>query len=149
MSTQYFAICSYSCNARSGWPSQGNGNGAAVASVADESNALLNLNCACRDDTSVSVYAFEYDDQLWKGNANEDSFGIFGKIQLNGGVLAPCWRHLVQTWVMRVSRLLSYFFYYPLVVSIIINIRYCVWLRSFPTVSTCGSKSGGTDEELG
>jgi len=73
----------------SGWPSQGNSNGAATASPSDEANALLNLNCACRDDTSVSVYAFEYDDQLWKGNANEDSFGIFGKINL-ASVFAPC-----------------------------------------------------------
>ncbi|KAJ3573772.1 hypothetical protein NP233_g2218 [Leucocoprinus birnbaumii] len=62
----------------SGWASRGNSNGAAVASLADERSALLNLNCACRDDTSVSVYAFEYDDQLWKGNANEQSFELFG-----------------------------------------------------------------------
>jgi len=75
---------------RSGWPSQGNSNGVAVASLADERSALLNLNCACRDDTSVSVFAFEYDDQLWKGNDNERSFGIFGKLDLNGDVFAPC-----------------------------------------------------------
>ncbi|KXN80975.1 putative family 17 glucosidase SCW4 [Leucoagaricus sp. SymC.cos] len=43
----------------SGWPSRGGSNGAAVASLADEHSALLNLNCACRDDRSVSVYAFE------------------------------------------------------------------------------------------
>jgi len=78
------------CVGRSGWPSRGGSNGAAVASVADERNAILNLNCASRDDTSVSVYAFEYDDQLWKGNDNERSFGIFGKIQLNGDVFNVC-----------------------------------------------------------
>jgi len=75
---------------RSGWPSRGNSNGVAVASLADERSALLNLNCACRDDTSVSVFAFEYDDQIWKGNDNERSFGIFGKLDLNGDVFAPC-----------------------------------------------------------
>ncbi|KAF9048859.1 glycoside hydrolase superfamily [Panaeolus papilionaceus] len=75
----------------SGWPSRGNSNGAAQASVGDERNALLNLNCACRDDTSVSVYAFEYDDQNWKpSNENERSFGIFGKFNLGGDVFAPC-----------------------------------------------------------
>ncbi|KAF9048858.1 glycoside hydrolase family 17 protein [Panaeolus papilionaceus] len=75
----------------SGWPSRGNNNGAAVASLGDERNALLNLNCACRDDTSVSVFAFEYDDQNWKqDNENERSFGIFGKFDLNGDVFAPC-----------------------------------------------------------
>lgn len=74
----------------SGWPSRGNSNGVAVASLADERSALLNLNCACRDDTSVSVFAFEYDDQIWKGNDNERSFGIFGKLDLNGDVFAPC-----------------------------------------------------------
>lgn len=75
---------------RSGWPSRGGNNGVAVPSVADERNALLNLNCADRDDTSISVFAFEYDDQLWKGNDNERSFGIFGKINLLGDAFAPC-----------------------------------------------------------
>ncbi|KAF8896659.1 glycoside hydrolase superfamily [Infundibulicybe gibba] len=74
----------------SGWPSRGGNNGAAVPSIPDEQSALLNLNCACRDDTSVSVYAFEYDDQLWKANDNERSFGIFGKLDVNGGVLSAC-----------------------------------------------------------
>ncbi|KAF5327715.1 hypothetical protein D9619_004676 [Psilocybe cf. subviscida] len=74
----------------SGWPSRGGSNGVAVASVSDEHNAILNLNCACRDDTSVSVFAFEYDDQAWKSNDNERSFGIFGKIGLNGDAFAPC-----------------------------------------------------------
>ncbi|PFH48484.1 glycoside hydrolase family 17 protein [Amanita thiersii Skay4041] len=74
----------------SGWPSRGGQIGVAVASLGDERNALLNLNCACRDDTSVSVFAFEYDDQLWKGNDNERSFGIIGKFNLNGDVFAPC-----------------------------------------------------------
>jgi exo-beta-1,3-glucanase (GH17 family) len=62
----------------------------AVASVADERNAILQLNCACRDNPSVSVFGFEYDDQLWKSNDNERSFGIFGKIQLNGDAFNPC-----------------------------------------------------------
>uniref|UniRef100_A0A8H7XN08 glucan endo-1,3-beta-D-glucosidase n=1 Tax=Psilocybe cubensis TaxID=181762 RepID=A0A8H7XN08_PSICU len=61
-----------------GWPSRGANNGKAVPSIADERNALLNINCACRDDTSVSVFAFEYDDQLWKSNDNERSFGPEG-----------------------------------------------------------------------
>ncbi|KAF5316836.1 hypothetical protein D9619_006154 [Psilocybe cf. subviscida] len=74
----------------SGWPSRGPNNGVAVPSVGDETSAILNLNCACRDDTSVSVFAFEYDDQLWKANDNERSFGIFGKIGLNGDAFAPC-----------------------------------------------------------
>jgi len=74
----------------SGWPSRGGSNGVAVASTGDERNALLNLNCACRDDTSVSVFAFEYDDQVWKSNDNERSFGVFGKFDLNGDVWAPC-----------------------------------------------------------
>ncbi|KAF8645848.1 hypothetical protein AX16_007506 [Volvariella volvacea WC 439] len=74
----------------SGWPSRGGNFGSAVASLGDERNALLNLNCACRDDTSVSTFAFEYDDQLWKGNDNERSFGIFPKFNLNGDVWAPC-----------------------------------------------------------
>jgi len=74
----------------SGWPSRGSSHGPAIASINDERSALLNLNCACRDDRSVSVFAFEYDDQLWKGNDNERSFGIFGKLDLNGDVLAPC-----------------------------------------------------------
>ena len=78
------------CFFRSGWPSRGAKNGVANPSVSDENNAILNLNCACRDDTSVSVYAFEYDDQLWKNNDNERSFGIFGKITLNGGAFNPC-----------------------------------------------------------
>ncbi|KAF5379714.1 hypothetical protein D9615_005715 [Tricholomella constricta] len=74
----------------SGWPSRGGNLGVAVASLNDERNALLNLNCACRDDRSISVYAFEYDDQNWKGNDNERSFGIFGKFNLLGDVFAPC-----------------------------------------------------------
>ncbi|KAF9048857.1 glycoside hydrolase superfamily, partial [Panaeolus papilionaceus] len=75
----------------SGWPSRGNNRGVAIASLADERNALLNLNCACRGDTSVSVFAFEYDDQNWKkDNENERSFGIFGKFNLNGDVFAQC-----------------------------------------------------------
>ncbi|KAG5638104.1 hypothetical protein H0H81_001782 [Sphagnurus paluster] len=74
----------------SGWPSRGGNFGAAVASLGDERNAILNLNCACRDDRSVDVYAFEYDDQNWKGNDNERSFGIFGKLNLLGDVFAPC-----------------------------------------------------------
>lgn len=81
---------SFCVGSRSGWPSRGPSNGVAVASVGDEHNAILNLNCACRDDTSVSVFAFEYDDQAWKVNDNERSFGIFGKIGLNGDAFAPC-----------------------------------------------------------
>ncbi|KAG6855730.1 hypothetical protein H0H87_011582 [Tephrocybe sp. NHM501043] len=74
----------------SGWPSRGGNNGVAVASVDDERNALLKLNCASRDDKSVSVYAFEYSDQLWKSNDNERSFGVTGKFNLQRDVFAPC-----------------------------------------------------------
>lgn len=74
----------------SGWPSRGAAMGVAVASIADERSALLNLNCACRDDPSVSVYTFEYDDQNWKGNDNERSFGISRKISLNDDIFAFC-----------------------------------------------------------
>ncbi|KIJ53209.1 glycoside hydrolase family 17 protein [Sphaerobolus stellatus SS14] len=74
-----------------GWPSQGAANGAAAASLTDEHNALQSLNCASTRDTSVSVFAFEYDDQIWKGNDNERSFGIYsGKFNLNGDVLNSC-----------------------------------------------------------
>ncbi|KAH6918259.1 glycoside hydrolase superfamily [Coprinopsis sp. MPI-PUGE-AT-0042] len=75
----------------SGWPSRGASNGRAIASVADAKSALLNLNCACRDDRGVSVYAFEGDDQNWKGNDRERSFGVLGnKYNLLGEVFAPC-----------------------------------------------------------
>ncbi|KAH6895042.1 glycoside hydrolase superfamily [Coprinopsis sp. MPI-PUGE-AT-0042] len=60
----------------SGWPSRGAANGRAIASVDDAKSALLNLNCACRDDRGVSVYAFEADDQNWKGDDRERSFGL-------------------------------------------------------------------------
>ncbi|KAH9486472.1 Cell surface mannoprotein MP65 [Psilocybe cubensis] len=66
----------------SGWPSEGRNNSRAIASGFDERMAILNLNCACRDDRSVTVYAFEADNQLWKDNENERSFGIFGKLEL-------------------------------------------------------------------
>ncbi|TFK60665.1 glycoside hydrolase, partial [Pluteus cervinus] len=67
-----------------GWPSRGNNNGAAVASQGDQRNALSSLNCAARD-SSVSVYSFEYDDQLWKSSDAERSFGFFGgKVDVAG-----------------------------------------------------------------
>ena len=61
----------------------------AVASIDNERTALLNLNCASRDNTSIPVFAFEYDDQLWKANDNERSFGIFGKLAIND-ILSAC-----------------------------------------------------------
>ena len=61
-----------------------------MASIADEHAALINLNCASRDDTSISVFAFEYDDQLWKANDNERSFGMFEKPAFNDIFSAPC-----------------------------------------------------------
>lgn len=67
---------------RSGWPSEGRNNSKAIASLEDQRTATLNLNCACRDDRSVTVYAFEADNQMWKDNDNERSFGIFAKIVL-------------------------------------------------------------------
>ncbi|KAJ7708052.1 glycoside hydrolase superfamily, partial [Mycena rosella] len=60
----------------SGWPSRGGQVGAGVASINDELIALQGLNCAAQ---SVSMYAFEYDDQLWKSNDNERSFGMWVK----------------------------------------------------------------------
>ncbi|KAF8886060.1 glycoside hydrolase superfamily [Gymnopilus junonius] len=74
----------------SGWPSRGPNNQKAEASIADERSAIVNLNCAARDDTSISVFAFEYDDQLWKNTANDQSFGIFGKVELTGNALGVC-----------------------------------------------------------
>lgn len=75
---------------RTGWPSRGSSNGKAVASASDAKLALSNINCACRADRSVSVYAFEGDDQIWKGNDWERSFGIFGKYNLGGEVFSTC-----------------------------------------------------------
>ncbi|KAF9532695.1 glycoside hydrolase superfamily [Crepidotus variabilis] len=74
----------------SGWPSRGNNNNAAVASVNDERTALSSLNCAAKRDPSIQIYAFEHDDQLWKSNDNERSFGIVGKIGLNNDILNAC-----------------------------------------------------------
>ena len=75
---------------RSGWPSRGSAYGVAVASIDDERAALVNLNCASPDDNSISVFAFEYDDQLWKANDNERSFGIFKKLEFNDIRNASC-----------------------------------------------------------
>lgn len=69
---------------RSGWPSRGASNSMASPSLSTERVALSSLNCAARNEPSVLVYAFEYDDQEWKANDNERSFGIYGKLALNG-----------------------------------------------------------------
>ena len=61
-----------------------------MASINDEQAALISLNCACLNDTSVSVFAFEYDDQLWKINDNERSFGMVNKLQFNDIFSASC-----------------------------------------------------------
>ncbi|KAG6902243.1 hypothetical protein C0995_002615 [Termitomyces sp. Mi166 len=74
----------------SGWPSRGPADGTSSASPSAERTALANLNCASRNDPHVSVYAFEYDDQMWKSKENERSFGIFGKFSLGNDVLAVC-----------------------------------------------------------
>ncbi|KAG6897130.1 hypothetical protein C0992_003910 [Termitomyces sp. T32_za158] len=74
----------------SGWPSRGPADGSGSASPSAEKTALINLNCAAKNDPHVSVYAFEYDDQLWKNKENERSFGIFGKFSLGNEVLAVC-----------------------------------------------------------
>jgi exo-beta-1,3-glucanase (GH17 family) len=58
--------------------------------VANERAALINLNCGASQNTGVQVYAFEADDQTWKGSDVERSFGIFGKITLNGDVFNNC-----------------------------------------------------------
>ncbi|KAJ7591448.1 glycoside hydrolase superfamily [Mycena floridula] len=79
----------------SGWPSRGPSNGNAVASINDELIALQGLNCGIKahlihyskflfhfqQAQNVIMYAFEYDDQLWKANDNERSFGMWVKIQ--------------------------------------------------------------------
>ena len=61
-----------------------------MASIDDEHAALVSLNCASPDDTSISVFAFEYDDQLWKANDNERSFGIVKKLDFNDILSTPC-----------------------------------------------------------
>ncbi|KAF9444749.1 glycoside hydrolase family 17 protein [Macrolepiota fuliginosa MF-IS2] len=73
-----------------GWPSRGGPNRAAVASLANERTALSKLNCAARNDRSITMFAFEYDDQTWKSNDNERSFGIFGKFNLNTDIFSAC-----------------------------------------------------------
>jgi len=74
-----------------GWPSRGPPSGTSSASTSAERLALINLNCAARDLSSqVQFYAFEYDDQIWKGNANERSFGIFGKPAVKNDVFTVC-----------------------------------------------------------
>ena len=62
----------------------------AVPSIPNERSALVSLNCASRDDTSISVYAFEYDDQDWKDNDNERSFGISGPKLNFWDIFASC-----------------------------------------------------------
>ena len=62
-----------------------------MASIDDERAALVSLNCASREDTSVAVFAFEYDDQHWKANDNERSFGINKKLEFNDVLSAPCY----------------------------------------------------------
>ncbi|KAJ6628488.1 hypothetical protein B0H10DRAFT_1868785 [Mycena sp. CBHHK59/15] len=62
----------------SGWPSRGGSIGNSVASVGDELTVLQGLNCVAQ---SVNMYASKYDDQLWKANDNERSFGMWVKIQ--------------------------------------------------------------------
>ncbi|KAM6489163.1 glycoside hydrolase family 17 protein [Amanita muscaria] len=68
-----------------GWPSRGGRHGAAVASLQDEQTALRALNCAAASSRDVSVYAFEYDDQVWKSNDNERSFGFNRKVNMFSG----------------------------------------------------------------
>ncbi|KAF8896645.1 glycoside hydrolase superfamily [Infundibulicybe gibba] len=74
----------------SGWPSRGSALGTAKVSVADSRAALRNLNCAAGKDKSVSIYAFEYDDQTWKEVETERSFGIFGKFNVGTDILSSC-----------------------------------------------------------
>jgi hypothetical protein len=56
----------------------------------DEKGALNSLNCASKKDKNIMVFAFEYDDQTWKSNDNERSFGVFGKFDLNNDVFKSC-----------------------------------------------------------
>jgi hypothetical protein len=51
---------------------------------------MKSLNCAAKNDRSISVYAFEADDQTWKGNDNERSFGLFGKVKFSGDINNAC-----------------------------------------------------------
>ncbi|TEB25691.1 glycoside hydrolase [Coprinellus micaceus] len=74
----------------SGWPSRGAAMGRAQASPDDQYEAMKSLNCAAKGDSSIAVYAFEADDQVWKGNDNERSFGLFGKVRFEGDINNAC-----------------------------------------------------------
>ncbi|TEB25999.1 glycoside hydrolase [Coprinellus micaceus] len=74
----------------SGWPSRGASMGRAAASSGEQYAAMKSLNCAAKNDKSVVIYAFEADDQTWKGNDNERSFGLFGKVKFEGGINNAC-----------------------------------------------------------
>lgn len=50
----------------------------------------MNLNCAAAEDPSTTIYACEADDQGWKQNDDERSFGMFNKIGLKDEVLESC-----------------------------------------------------------
>lgn len=84
-------LCSNSTNpSRSGWPSRG---GAACSgcqgtpALAHENAALKSLNCAAQN---VKMYAFEYDDQLWKSNDAERSFGMYAKSLTVADIITSC-----------------------------------------------------------
>jgi exo-beta-1,3-glucanase (GH17 family) len=64
--------------------------GRAQASPDDQYEAMKSLNCAAKGDSSIAVYAFEADDQVWKGNDNERSFGLFGKVRFEGDINNAC-----------------------------------------------------------
>jgi exo-beta-1,3-glucanase (GH17 family) len=86
----HFSTPSNFLHNRTGWPSRGGSIGAqAVASLDNERTALAKLNCASASNPAVSFFAFEYDDQSWKSNANEQSFGIFPKFN-NGDIFPAC-----------------------------------------------------------
>ena len=53
---------------------------------------MKSLNCAAKNDKSVAIYAFEADDQSWKGNDNERSFGLFGKVKFEVTLATPAKR---------------------------------------------------------
>lgn len=64
--------------------------GRAAASSGEQYAAMKSLNCAAKNGKSVAIYAFEADDQTWKGNDNERSFGLFGKVKFEGGINNAC-----------------------------------------------------------
>ena len=58
----------------SGWPSEGPSNGAAIASIQCQQEAIASLKA----EFSSNLFLFTAFDDLWKKTLTEQSFGIFG-----------------------------------------------------------------------